>query len=352
MKRAQEVRPREGGSNLNLGYLYMNTQPRLLGLLHQHRDRPRAQPGAPIGARRAQTTSAPTSIPPAATAPYATRCSSARRPRSASAIDRKPRRLASGAASSSARTRMRSSPADVQTITAGDAVAAAARARAPTVSASVAATRTPRRGAARARPRRRRAPACRRTARPRPIRIDAVSRFEAPLTGTWTTTRQDDAANAYCSTTPRGSLDVACGNGPTLEPFRVLFVFRFEAPLIGTWTTIRQDDTANAYRLTTPRGRLDGAGEYGRLCAAPRRWCAGRAAAHSPHALAASAHISVSVRRPTLASAGSRRPRCGSASKARLFQALQAKTKCPLSALTVPSRNTTCSGRTGTILSD
>ena len=270
-------------------------------------------------------------------------------------VGHRPQAEASGercGAASSARTSTRRSPDDVQTITAGDAVAAAARARAPTVSASVAATRTPRRGAARARPRRRRAPACRRTARPRPIRIDAVSRFEAPLTGTWTTTRQDDAANAYCSTTPRGSLDVAYGNGPTLEPFRVLFVFRFEAPLIGTWTTIRQDDTANAYRLTTPRGRLDGAGEYGRLCAAPRRWCAGRAAAHSPHALAASAHISVSVRRPTLASAGSRRPRCGSASKARLFQALQAKTKCPLSALTVPSRNTTCSGRTGTILSD
>ena len=184
------------------------------------------------------------------------------------------------------------------------------------------------------------------------FRVLSLFRFEAPLNRFRTTSRQDDAANAYCSTTPRGSLDVAYGNGPTLEPFRVLFVFRFEAPLIGTWTTIRQDDTANAYRLTTPRGRLDGAGEYGRLCAAPRRWCAGRAAAHSPHALAASAHISVSVRRPTLASAGSRRPRCGSASKARLFQALQAKTKCPLSALTVPSRNTTCSGRTGTILSD
>ena len=166
------------------------------------------------------------------------------------------------------------------------------------------------------------------------------------------TSRQDDAANAYCSTTPRGSLDVAYGNGPTLEPFRVLFVFRFEAPLIGTWTTTRQDDAAQAYRLTTPGGRLDCAGEYGRLWAAPRRWRAGRAAAQSPHTSAASAHISVSVRRPTLASAGSRRPRCGSASKARLFQALQAKTKCPLSALTVPSRNTTCSGRTGTILSD
>ena len=108
VKRAQEVRPREGGSNLNLGYLYMNTQPRLLGLLHQHRDRPRAQPGAPIGARRAQTTSAPTSIPPATTAPHATRCPSARRQQSASAIDRKPRRLASGAASaSSARTSTR-----------------------------------------------------------------------------------------------------------------------------------------------------------------------------------------------------------------------------------------------------
>ena len=75
----------------------MNTQPRLLGLLQQHRDRPRAQPGAPIGARRAQTTTASTSIPPATTAQHATLRvgGAARRPRCASAIDRKPRLLAS-----------------------------------------------------------------------------------------------------------------------------------------------------------------------------------------------------------------------------------------------------------------
>ena len=54
----------------------------------------------------------------------------------------------------------------------------------------------------------------------------------------------------------------------------------------------------------------------------------------------------------SLVSGVSARPRGGFASKARVLQALQAKTKCPLSALTVPSRNTTCSGRTGTILSD
>ena len=84
---------------------------------------PRATTGAPIGARRAQTTSAPTSIPPATTAPHATRCPSARRQQSASAIDRKPRRLASGAASaSSARTTTTTSLADAQTITAGSSL--------------------------------------------------------------------------------------------------------------------------------------------------------------------------------------------------------------------------------------
>ena len=58
------------------------------------------------------------------------------------------------------------------------------------------------------------------------------------------------------------------------------------------------------------------------------------------------------LQNPGFALLSAARPSGGSASKARLFQALQAKTKCPLSALTVPSRNTTCSGRTGTILSD
>ena len=108
------------------------------------------------------------------------------------------------------------------------------------------------------------------------------------------------------------------------RPIRIDAVSRFEAPLTGTWTTTRQDDAAQAYRLTTPGGRLDGAGEYGRRWAAPRRWRLGKGVAHSPHTLEASAHISVSVRRPTLASAGSRRARGGSASKARLLQALQA----------------------------
>ena len=126
-----------------------------------------------------------------------------------------------------------------------------------------------------------------------------------------------------------GRLDVVYGTGPTLEAFRVLSLFRFEAPLIGTWTTTRQDDTAKAYRLTTQRGRLDGAGEYGRRWAAPRRWRAGRAAVRSPHTSARSAHISVSVRRTTLESAGSGRSLGGIESKARLLQAPQAKNQAP-----------------------
>ena len=95
------------------------------------------------------------------------------------------------------------------------------------------------------------------------------------------------AHKKYEFSTPSRRLDVAYGTGPTLEPFPVLSLFRLEAPLIGTWTTTRQDDAAQAYRLTTPGGRLDCAGEYGRRWAAPRRWRAGRAAAHSPHTSAA-----------------------------------------------------------------
>ena len=149
-----------------------------------------------------------------------------------------------------------------------------------------------------------------------PFPIDAVPRF-MPLSRKALEGRlgRGYASNAYYITTPRGRLDVAHVNEPTLEPFRVLSLFRFEAPLIGTWTTTRQDDAAKAYRLTTQCGRLDGAGEYGRRWAAPRRWRAGRAAAHSPHPSAASAHISVSVRRPTLASAGPARSAADSKGK-------------------------------------
>ena len=156
------------------------------------------------------------------------------------------------------------------------------------------------------------------------------------------------AHKKYEFSTPSRRLDVAYGTGPTLEPFPVLSLFRLEAPLIGTWTTTRQDDAAQAYRLTTPGGRLDCAGEYGRRWAAPRRWRAGRAAAASPHASAAWAHISVSVRRRNW----SRRARIGRAAdpqaKPGFCRRPRPRTKRHLSALTVPSRNTTCSGRTST----
>ena len=117
--------------------------------------------------------------------------------------------------------------------------------------------------------------------------------------------------------------------------------------MIGTWTTTRQDDAANAYRLTTPRGRLDGDGEYGRRWAAPRRWREGRAAAHSPHPSAASAGISVSVRRRNW----SRRARVGRAADPQAKPVFSRRprpiTKRHLSALTVPSLPAPRRGSTG-----